>query len=60
LVSAAELKEDGAAAKSLQSLGDVSKSYGKCLDGAVWVLEVQRVRVVINAAELHHLTSTVS
>jgi len=42
--------------RSLESLSDVGKSDGECLDGTVRVLKVQSVRVVVDASELHHLT----
>ena len=39
----------------LQSLRDVCQRDPERLDGRERVLEVQRVRVVLDAAELHHL-----
>ena len=40
---------------SLQSLSDVGERHPKGLDGGERVLEVQRVRVVVDPAKLHHL-----
>ena len=39
----------------LQSLRDVCQRDPERLDGRERVLEVQRVRVVVDATELHHL-----
>ena len=40
---------------SLQSLRDVGERHPEGLDGGERVLEVQRVRVVVDPAKLHHL-----
>ena len=40
---------------SLQSLRDVGERHPEGLDGGERVLEVQRVRVIVDPAKLHHL-----
>lgn len=39
----------------LETLRDVRKSDGKCLNCRERVLKVQRVRVAVDPAKLHHL-----
>lgn len=39
----------------LEPLCDVSQSNSKRLDRTIWILEVQCVGIVVNAAELHNL-----
>ena len=45
--------------RSLESLRDVGERHPEGLDGGERVLKVERVRVVVDAAELHHLKKRV-
>ena len=43
----------------LESLRHVCQGDTECLDCREWVLEVERIRVVIDPTELHHLKRSI-